>query len=60
MLPKVMAKRKRGARPVPDLENARNRYAVTGDRQRFLINTLLAEPSDEPINVLVNWASGRN
>jgi hypothetical protein len=45
---------------VPDLENARNRYAVTGDRQRFLINTLLTDQSDEPINVLVNWASGLN
>jgi Tol biopolymer transport system component len=42
---------------VPDLENARNRYAVSGDRQRFLINSLTAEQNDSPINVLVNWTS---
>jgi eukaryotic-like serine/threonine-protein kinase len=45
---------------VPDLENARNRYAVTGDRQRFLINTLVSDPNDATITVLVNWWSARN
>jgi serine/threonine protein kinase/Tol biopolymer transport system component len=42
---------------VPDLENARNRYAVTADGQRFLINTLLLDERDKPITILVNWSS---
>jgi Tol biopolymer transport system component len=34
---------------------SRNHYVVTGDGQRFLINTPLKEIATSPINVLVNW-----
>ncbi|HSE40636.1 MAG TPA: hypothetical protein VLH08_07690, partial [Acidobacteriota bacterium] len=38
----------------PNIES-RNHYVVTGDGQRFLVNTLLKEMATAPINVLVNW-----
>jgi hypothetical protein len=30
-------------------------YAVSGDGQRFLINTVNAEVKQDPITVVVNW-----
>ena len=30
-------------------------YVVTGDGQRFLINSTLADARQEPITVVVNW-----
>ena len=30
-------------------------YAVTGDGQRFLINSTLADTRQDPITVVVNW-----
>ena len=44
---------------VPDLENARNRYAVSG-AGRFLINTVLGEETTRPITIVLNWAAGKN
>ena len=41
---------------VPDLENARNRYAVSRD-SRFLINTVLGEETSRPI--VLNWGAGK-
>ena len=31
-------------------------YDVTADGQRFLVNTMLEESSNEPVTLLVNWA----
>jgi hypothetical protein len=42
---------------VPDLENARNRYAASRDGQRFLINTVLGEDTNRPITIVLNWAA---
>ena len=42
---------------VPDLENARNRYAISRDGQRFLINTVLGEETKRPITIVLNWAA---
>ncbi|MCA1649907.1 MAG: hypothetical protein LC753_06335 [Acidobacteria bacterium] len=42
---------------VPDLENARNRYAVSSDGQRFLINTVLGDETTRPITIVLNWTS---
>ncbi len=36
----------------------RSHYAVTGDGQRFLINSLLEEAGDGAISVFVNWTAG--
>lgn len=38
--------------------NAPNRYVVTGDGQRFLINSPAGEASRTPITVVLNWTSG--
>ncbi len=35
----------------------RNHYAVTSDGQRFLIDTMVADPVASPITVVVNWGS---
>jgi serine/threonine protein kinase len=32
-------------------------YAVTGDGQRFLINTKVDEPNAAPLSIILNWAS---
>ena len=32
-------------------------YAVTGDGQRFLVNTRIDEPSAAPLSIILNWAS---
>jgi hypothetical protein len=37
-----------------DINQYRNHYAVTGDGQRFLVDTA-DESSREPITVVVNW-----
>jgi hypothetical protein len=37
---------------------APNRYAVSGDGQRFLVNSPVVEVSQTPITVVLNWASG--
>jgi Tol biopolymer transport system component len=44
---------------VPDLENARNRYAVSRDGQRFLINTVLVDDTSRPITIVLNWAAAK-
>ncbi len=36
----------------------RSHYAVTGDGQRFLVNSLLEEAGDGAISVFVNWTAG--
>jgi Tol biopolymer transport system component len=36
---------------------APNRYAVSNDGQRFLINTTVEEASETPITVVLNWTS---
>ncbi len=41
---------------MPKIE-ARNHYVVTGDGQRFLINTPLEEIATSPIEVVLNWTS---
>ena len=33
-------------------------YAVTGDGQRFLINTIVETEPNAPLTVWVNWAAG--
>jgi serine/threonine protein kinase len=38
---------------------SRNQYVVTGDGQRFLVNTPLKEIATAPINVLVNWSAAK-
>jgi hypothetical protein len=38
--------------------NAPNRYVVTADGQRFLINSPAGEISHTPITVVLNWTSG--
>jgi hypothetical protein len=43
---------------VPDLENARNRYAVSRDG-RFLINTVLGEETTRPITIVLNWGAAK-
>jgi hypothetical protein len=35
--------------------NHRGRYDVTPDRQRFLLNQHVADATDAPITVVVNW-----
>jgi len=37
---------------------APNRYAVSGDGQRFLINSPVEEVSQTPITVVLNWTAG--
>lgn len=32
-------------------------YDVTGDGERFLVNTIADEPSGDPLTLLVNWPS---
>ena len=32
-------------------------YDVTGDGQRFLINTKVDEPNAGPLSIILNWAS---
>jgi Tol biopolymer transport system component len=32
-------------------------YAVTGDGQKFLINTKVDEPNTAPLSVILNWSS---
>jgi eukaryotic-like serine/threonine-protein kinase len=41
----------------PSAVTGRNRYVVTGDGRRFLINTVVDEERASPINVLVNWSA---
>ena len=36
---------------------APNRYDVTADGQRFLVNGAVEETSKTPINVVLNWTS---
>ena len=53
------------ARPKPlfrapvlgSLSDYRNYYAVTADGKRFLIDSVAADSSQEPITVLVNWTA---
>ena len=35
-----------------------NYYAVTGDGQRFLVNTLVGESAPVPFTVVMNWTAG--
>jgi len=35
-----------------------NAYAVTGDGQRFLVNTLVGESAPAPFTVVMNWTAG--
>ena len=44
--------------PVPNLNVFINWYSVTGDGQRFVINTAAGKGVEEPITVLVNWSAG--
>ena len=37
---------------------APNRYVVSGDGQRFLINASVEEMSQTPITVVLNWPAG--
>jgi Tol biopolymer transport system component len=37
---------------------APNRFAVSGDGQRFLVNTTVQATSQTPITVVVNWTAG--
>jgi eukaryotic-like serine/threonine-protein kinase len=37
---------------------APNRYVVTGDGQRFLVNSPVEEVSQTPITVVLNWTAG--
>jgi hypothetical protein len=39
------------------LTDYRNYYAVTADGKRFLIDSVAAGTSQEPITVLVNWTA---
>jgi len=39
--------------PLPEFR--RNRFVVTRDGQRFLVNLIPEQTSDAPIHVLVNW-----
>ncbi len=43
---------------IPDLTNARNRYVVSRDGQRFLINTVVEGAGTAPITVVLNWTAG--
>ena len=36
---------------------APNRYTVTGDGQRFLVNSPVEEVSQTPISVVLNWTA---
>ena len=36
---------------------APNRYVVTGDGQRFLVNSPVGEVSQTPITVVLNWTA---
>jgi len=38
--------------------NAPNRYVVTADGQRFLVNSPVGEVNQTPITVVLNWTSG--
>ena len=40
--------------------NSPNRYVVTGDGQKFLVNCRAGEPSRTPFAVVVNWTSTLN
>ena len=42
---------------VLSLTDFRNQYAVTGDGQRFLINSTTEETGTIPISVVVNWTT---
>jgi hypothetical protein len=42
---------------IPVLTTFRNHYAVTGDGQRFLINSGLEETNFTPLSVVVNWTA---
>ena len=35
-----------------------DRYAVSADGQRFLINSTVQESSQTPITVILNWTAG--
>ena len=37
---------------------APNRYVVSNDGQRFLVNSPVEEVSQTPITVVLNWTSG--
>ena len=32
-------------------------YGVSGDGQRFLVNTKVDEPNGAPLSIILNWAS---
>ena len=36
----------------------RNQYVVSGDGQRFLVNTFAVDAVQGPITVVLNWTSG--
>lgn len=36
---------------------APNRYVVTGDGQRFLVNSPVEQTSQTPITVILNWTA---
>jgi Tol biopolymer transport system component/predicted Ser/Thr protein kinase len=40
---------------IPGVDAFRNHYVVTGDGQRFLINTQIGEQAPLPITVVLNW-----
>ena len=42
---------------LPDYPGPRNYYDVSGDGQRFLMNSILSEVNATPINVVINWTA---
>jgi eukaryotic-like serine/threonine-protein kinase len=45
---------------IPQTAEPRNRYAVTADGQRFVIDSISDMDRQEPITVLVNWPAAVN
>jgi Tol biopolymer transport system component len=45
-------------RYIPGLLAGMYHYDVTADGQRFLVNTLVEEPTASPITVVLNWIAG--
>jgi eukaryotic-like serine/threonine-protein kinase len=40
---------------IPSDGSTHQQYAVTGDGQRFLVNTVVGEPTAPPIRIVLNW-----
>ena len=37
-----------------------NHYVVTADGQRFLVNTVINQPTRPALTVILNWTAGLN